>query len=348
MVVQYRREDVADATVKGCTNASLWLDKYFNKHDDKDEQAKQSLVTQIVEEIQVDSAYHVYFHAWQKALERAEIKTKVAHTLGRLAVNLGAESILETSIALHHTYGVPYIPGSALKGLAAHFADQNLEAYWKKGEEAHRIMFGDTDNAGYITFFDALYVPGSGKDGRALWKDVITVHHAEYYQTGEKPPADWDGTTIIPFISATGSFLVALAGPSAWVDKAFEILALALEKEGIGAKTSSGYGRMSFESQRTSASATALKEQSSKKEELLREFPQGNRIRGEVIGIKRDGVFGVIKPATGEAEIDSYYKNISGGDDQKFEVGQIVEYAKASHQGKPQAMDVKILLQNHE
>lgn len=35
----------------------------------------------------------------------------------RMIVGLGNESVHETSITLHHIYGVPYIPGSAIKGV---------------------------------------------------------------------------------------------------------------------------------------------------------------------------------------------------------------------------------------
>ncbi|MCX8167302.1 MAG: type III-B CRISPR module RAMP protein Cmr6 [Candidatus Micrarchaeota archaeon] len=38
-------------------------------------------------------------------------------TSSRLIVGLGSTSVLETSIKLHHIYGVPYIPSSALKGI---------------------------------------------------------------------------------------------------------------------------------------------------------------------------------------------------------------------------------------
>ncbi len=42
-------------------------------------------------------------------------------TRSRLVVGLGDESVYETSIRLHRNYGVPYIPGSALKGVAKHY-----------------------------------------------------------------------------------------------------------------------------------------------------------------------------------------------------------------------------------
>jgi len=39
------------------------------------------------------------------------------HTNWRLVVGLGSGSVYETSLTLHHIYGIPYIPGSALKGI---------------------------------------------------------------------------------------------------------------------------------------------------------------------------------------------------------------------------------------
>lgn len=186
------------------------------------------------------------------------IKPREAKVLGRIVIGLGDESVLETSVTLHHTYGVPYIPGSALKGLAASYVRQKLGEDWKKDGEAYKTIFGETDEAGYITFFDAYYIPGSGhrykEKVQALYPDVITVHHQDYYQEGKKAPADWDSPIPVPFLSATGRYLIALAAPeleepirSAWINTTFDILGEALRTMGIGAKTSSGYGRMKLE-----------------------------------------------------------------------------------------------------
>ncbi|MBC7248558.1 MAG: type III-B CRISPR module RAMP protein Cmr6 [Actinobacteria bacterium] len=38
----------------------------------------------------------------------------------RMVVGLGGESVYETSMTLHHIYGFPYIPGSAIKGVTRH------------------------------------------------------------------------------------------------------------------------------------------------------------------------------------------------------------------------------------
>ena len=39
----------------------------------------------------------------------------------RMVIGLGGEHVLETSMTLHHVYGIPYIPGSAVKGMVRHY-----------------------------------------------------------------------------------------------------------------------------------------------------------------------------------------------------------------------------------
>jgi len=243
---QSRRRVLANAQPHRTTHAGLWLDKFYNTSVENEETKPEHVLVKQVANIHEPPNYRAFYARWEAALKNAGAQTRKATVQGRLAINLGAESVLETSIALHRTYGVPYIPGSALKGLAASFAHHYLEGEeWRKETGwAHRELFGTTEQAGCVTFFDALYVPGSGYQGKALWPDIITVHHPDYYQGKSVPPADWDSPTPIPFLTATGKYHIALAGPEDWVETAFAILAEALWREGIGAKTKSGYGRM--------------------------------------------------------------------------------------------------------
>lgn len=239
-MTQFRRQVLDSVQAVENTNVSLWLDKYLESDD---VEAKGNLVKR-ASQIKITKAYESFYSKWKDALNSLGVELKEAKTLGRLAVNLGAEATLENSIALNRTYGTPLIPGSALKGLAAHYAVNSLKD-WNKNQQAYKDIFGTQDIAGYINFYDALYVP-DGKSG--LVPDVMTVHHQEYYQKDGVPPADWDSPVPIHFLSVSGSFLVALSGSSGkLVQAAFKILALALAHEGIGAKTSSGYGRMEIE-----------------------------------------------------------------------------------------------------
>ena len=247
-MIQFRRDSLTKiAQPPAEAHAGLWLDKFFPGDDAQT--AKAEHVKQVTK-VSIPEAYTTFFRRWNQTLTSLGADCRPFRTEGRLAVNLGAEGVLETSIALHRTYGMPYIPGSALKGLAAHFVTEYFKDDPVWDVETRRYLFGDTTSAGYVTFYDALYMPGTGK---GLVPDIITVHHPEYYQGAKPiysqtlelaPPADWDSPTPIPFITVNGTFLLALSGPSDWVKAAFEVLELALVREGVGAKTSSGYGRM--------------------------------------------------------------------------------------------------------
>lgn len=247
-----RRQDLEIVTPAVGMHAGLWLEKGLRNLDAKGP-GKQEHLDALLALAIVPDDYERFFQRWQKSVEALEPCTRTAKATasGRMVVGLGAESVLETSITLHRTYGVPYIPGSALKGLAAAAAHKNLEdPAWKKigGDgkigSAHQLLFGDTTSSGYVTFHDALWIPEGKKLPFDL--DVMTVHHADYYQgQGNKPPADWDNPIPVAFLSARGQYLLAVTGPEEWATAALDILKDALEQDGIGAKTAAGYGRMS-------------------------------------------------------------------------------------------------------
>ncbi|HHY69083.1 MAG TPA: type III-B CRISPR module RAMP protein Cmr6 [Bacillota bacterium] len=237
-----RRQCLSEKKHTITTNAGLWLDKYI-RDQDREGTSRRELVEEVAGILQPEW-YEQWFARWKSCLEESGAKMREAQVLGRMAVGLGTDSVLETSISLHHTIGVPYIPGTALKGVASSFARKRLGDEWLPQAEngSHSIMFGNTDTAGYVTFFDAMPLPNQSK----LFLDVMTVHHPEYYKTGTTPPADWDNPNPVPFLSANGRYLIALAGPEEWVEAAFSILEYSLESVGVGAKTSSGYGRLKF------------------------------------------------------------------------------------------------------
>jgi CRISPR-associated protein Cmr6 len=243
-----RREKLSRLTPQSNTNAGLWLDKFLG---DGNDQPKTKLVKEVAATIKTSDIYPAFFARWKESLQNDQTMLAEAKVEGRLAIGLGDDGVLETSITLHHTYGVPYLRGSALKGLAASFARNRIGGMWEKKSKAYQVVFGETDEAGYITFHDALYLPGSGHNGQALHADIMTVHHSDYYgNKPDAPPADWDEPTPVPFLSATGKYLIAVSAPKGceqWRQAALDILKLALAEEGIGAKTSSGYGCMKLE-----------------------------------------------------------------------------------------------------
>jgi len=187
-----------------------------------------------------------------------------AATTNRLIIGLGTANVLEAGIRLHQIYGTPLIPGSALKGLAAHYchevwgqiqndkAEEETKKFRNDGDY-HRILFGDTDKSGrgMIAFHDAWILPESLKG--ALRMDVMTPHHQDW-QTQKQAPTDFDSPVPVSFLSVSGTFqcLLSWAGPmdhspeeiQQWLKLAQALLTEALSEWGAGAKTSSGYGRL--------------------------------------------------------------------------------------------------------
>ena len=154
----------------------------------------------------------------------------------RLSVDLGAASVYETSINLHRNYGVPVVPGSAVKGVTRHYASTI-----KIAKPLFEQIFGDINRKGEVLFFDALPLP-EGKDFVVL--DVMNVHYKKYYETQTEPPGDWMSPVPVFFLAVEGicyRFSVA-ARDEKLADEALRLVKGAVRELGVGAKTSAGYG----------------------------------------------------------------------------------------------------------
>lgn len=254
-------------------HAGLWFDKYLREQKSDTLEPYLQHIGQ-TSEIKEPPVYNDFFNRWRDEIERAGAILQEAYVLGRLTAGLGGETVIEAGLTLHHTYGVPYIPGSSLKGTARAYAVANLEGMWSDNGTAFRTLFGglaippgkqpeEKGRVGIAVFHDALPVPGSWR----IYTDVMTVHHKLYYSgDASSPPADWDSPTPIPFPSVNGRFLIVIYAPYApeWAESAMDILKMALAESGVGGKTSSGYGRMYLDK-----NVTALPE-----EDVLSQFRQ--------------------------------------------------------------------------
>ncbi|WP_028562068.1 type III-B CRISPR module RAMP protein Cmr6 [Paenibacillus pinihumi] len=175
-----------------------------------------------------------------------------------LLIGNGETSVLETHLTLHRTYGVPYIPGTALKGIAAHYCDRYLgpeHPELRAGNEFYTILFGSQEQAGFIHFQDAFPTPETV--GTSLVLDVLTPHHQEYnqiklssksMQETYPAPRDDDSPSPVHFLTVRADFKVLLTCENKsqegndWLTIAEAILVQAIEQEGVGGKTNAGYG----------------------------------------------------------------------------------------------------------
>ncbi|MBM7541840.1 type III-B CRISPR module RAMP protein Cmr6 [Amphibacillus cookii] len=166
-----------------------------------------------------------------------------------LIIGQGNPSILETHLTLHPIYGIPYLPGSLIKGVTAHYCHQVLgkeDSKFKQGEEYALVLFGSQEQAGAIHYHDALPTPKSIQNCLSL--DVITPHHQSYNQGLNQAPRDDDSPVPVPFLAVKADFRVVLSceGPvyAEWLNIAQKIVSHAVTEMGIGGKTNAGYGRV--------------------------------------------------------------------------------------------------------
>lgn len=261
-----RREAVCVLTRDASTHAGLWLDKYLSAQRrpglEKSEETGPAIRALLAEAAStpVPEGYpaalerrRALIEAFDGGVESGVTRLFTAEARGRIVVGLGTHSVRETNVALLHTWGVPFLPGSALKGLASAAAHRLAgDATWEKAHEKqkqgedHALLFGDTTSAGVVVFHDAWWIPTPSDTMLPLDLDVMTVHHPDYYRDGKSAPADWDEPNPVAFLTARGKYQVALSGPEAWVLRAGEWLKGGLDELGLGAKTQAGYGRMSL------------------------------------------------------------------------------------------------------
>jgi CRISPR-associated protein Cmr6 len=251
-----RREALQSASMPAqATNAGLELDRYLTETVGGENKALHGLIDRVCR-ARPPEIYGAAYRQWEATLDGwgAAVARDTLAVADRLIIGLGSGGVRETGVTLQHVYGVPLIPGTALKGLARRYARQALmeaaadAAAAELAEEQLKTLVGSPDSAAFVTFFDAWYVPGSAPDDLPLQPDVVTVHHPTYYRSrGTKGfgPLDFDDPTPIPFVREAGSYLVAVRGPDpAWAGFGLAVLIHALDEWGIGGKTSSGYGRL--------------------------------------------------------------------------------------------------------
>ena len=159
----------------------------------------------------------------------------------RLIVGLGSDHVQETNMTLHHIYGIPYIPGSAVKGVLRHwwlqedFEDKEDKAL---NDENFLALFGGPKLRGRVQFLDAY--PNSNVH---FATDIMNPHYPNYYG-GTESPTDSQNPVPINFLTVeqtTFRFAFLTANQELLNDlkKRFKD---ALELKGIGAKTAVGYG----------------------------------------------------------------------------------------------------------
>lgn len=170
----------------------------------------------------------------------------IAISRSRLIVNAKNNStslLFETGTMLHPIFGIPYIPGSCIKGVFRNYMESL--PHNKLGDVTIEEIFGDTSIASDVIVTDA-YPIGKNEKGLIVEPEVTTAIYRD--ERGENPKENAAKPTIIPYLVVSkGVKFVFLSAFKKEVVKKLGIDRLdswfiSILGEGLGAKTTLGYG----------------------------------------------------------------------------------------------------------
>lgn len=223
-------------------------------------------------------AYQAAVEEWVEGLKAIGATVQTWRLETPLVVGMGGKGLYEVGFTWLYPYGVPWLPGSGLKGLLRAAAadlwgiiplltperyrpdmsDEELKKEFGSEPEweilkAWSEIFGSTDGAAAVDCYGMR--PRFGT--KILRTDVLTPHASGYYRAQKTfkgwkekvpPPAGKDDPVPVKFVTAKPTFEYVSAYACADPRLAREIAAVlkhALVEMGAGAKTTAGFGRFS-------------------------------------------------------------------------------------------------------
>jgi CRISPR-associated protein Cmr6 len=240
---------VLEKHVKACRNFALTLQRYvpheaieetdrLNERGRSTGKERNFWLTDICSHFQPDiDLIEANHKRWLAMTEGAARFTMVSRS--RMIIGSGSKGALEFGITLHPVTGLPYIPGSALKGLCRNYTlyyiaeesaisldpakvkdpsevatqlDEQLTGVKNHGLKFdpdyalfYRNLFGTQEEAGRCVFFDAI-VQNVPNDIPLFAVEVMTPHFRKYYETsGKDAPNDADNPNPITYIAVNAA-----------------------------------------------------------------------------------------------------------------------------------------------
>jgi CRISPR-associated protein Cmr6 len=172
---------------------------------------------------------------------------------GRFLTGSGLPHPSENGFLWHPTLGLPYLPGSAVKGITR----AAIERYYEGDDKESLLLrwFGsetkdaNSFSSGNFIFYDALPLKSP-----KLAIEIMTPHMSDWYAKGDeatsskRQPGDWHTPIPISYLTANNIELLFAIQPrhpkySDELHLVFEALDHALAYIGAGAKTAIGFGQ---------------------------------------------------------------------------------------------------------
>ncbi|MBN1553057.1 type III-B CRISPR module RAMP protein Cmr6, partial [bacterium] len=208
-------------------NIALWF-THFLKIEPKKKKKQDSQKDKFmfpkqfpeVSQLMMNALHQRQQSAFVALSQRHELRKVNAKIDWRMVIGLGGAHVLETSMTLHHIYGIPYIPGSAVKGIVRHyFVSEKLQS--KCPEE---------DN---LSILDAILAyPEIQKLRKEQKYEDLQIWCQRYgkikQETLQKASADWDlldlGQTIFGTQGQAGVIVFCDAFPVGNVKFAIDVM----------------------------------------------------------------------------------------------------------------------------
>lgn len=262
MVLPLYQGLLAPAKPDHSSHMGLWFERYFSAYADDFDGVDETARGQWLK----TCTRHNYGEQFKSRLLDKAVRTldmarsfggdaRIFHCAGRFVTGTGNAHPLENGFTWHPTLGMPYLPGSAVKGLVRAVIETALDDSDEERKRVLKLWFGTeakndvAEQAGALTFFDAL--PVAPCDLKA---EVLTPHMGKWYEKGGKDPlkaevmpGDWHSPVPVTWLVASNLQLqfTILPRPGAEVivlADVWEALEYGLSKIGAGAKTAIGYG----------------------------------------------------------------------------------------------------------
>ncbi|MBR5080307.1 MAG: type III-B CRISPR module RAMP protein Cmr6 [Victivallales bacterium] len=245
-----------------CESPSLRLEKFVNVTKNAQDERKNEIDAFV-------NCHHKFVKKNAPTFRHPLAKEFIAMLGGNLIVNQSGGVLENAGLCLDSIRNYPYIPGSAVKGVASHAAwaeweeDKSLEkalqvarvfGFPTNHKDLDRLILNSIGQknaqgcSGAVCFMAA--VPF---ENAAISVDIATSHHPEYYQGGRNKAFDDENPIPLPFpvVKAGTKFIFRLlplkncndtimADAQKWLIQAMTVL-------GLGAKTAAGYGWFEYD-----------------------------------------------------------------------------------------------------
>lgn len=247
----------------------------------------------------------------------------------RFITGIGEPTPGEVGMAFDRNSGAPYIPAASVKGAvrnayAVNYARKNPSEVGVSGTIEEEQVPGLTELFGALDTKEAsrggyVFMDTYSSEAPPVVEDIMNPHFSKYYQ-GEGPPSEIENPNPIKFLAVekncTFYFRGFFVDPECIPYRAdlIEAYTVALTEFGLGAKTSSGYGRFTIPIDSTiKIKENALQKAQEKQDEIDRKKKEQDE-RDKLAQAKKEREIQEAEDKRKNEEYETALKNSSGID----------------------------------